>query len=80
MTDNRTIHEQAQFALESLNCSDLDAGIHGLSSVLERIGPDSPDVAIIQRAIDRLDEITWEISDIGVMLANADFSFGKIVG
>jgi hypothetical protein len=35
MTD-KTIHEQAQFALESLNCSHLDAGIHGLSSVLNQ--------------------------------------------
>ena len=33
---------------------------------------------MIKRAVGRLDEIAWEISDVGVTLREANFSFGKI--
>ena len=47
--------------------------------MLEHIGANGPDAEMIKRVMDRLDEIAWEISDIGVELAETDFSFGKIV-
>jgi hypothetical protein len=78
MTDSKTIREQAQTALIDLNCTHPDTGITGLQGVLARIGPDSPDAPVIQRAIDRLEEIAYEIGDVETMLSEADFTFGKI--
>jgi hypothetical protein len=75
MTD---VHEQAQTALLDLNCVHPDTAITGLQAVLERIGSDSPDAAVFKRAIDRLEEIACEISDVETMLAEVDFSFGRI--
>ncbi len=79
MTDSKTIQQQMQTVLLDLDCVCLEPATTGLEAVLERIGPLSPDAAMIKRAMDRLDEIAWAISDIEVMLAKADFSFGKIV-
>ena len=76
--DGMTIHEQVQRALLDLNCSHPDTGISGLQAVLERIGPDNPDAEPIKRAIDRLEEIAYEITDVEDLLVAADFSFGGI--
>jgi len=77
MTD-KTIREEAQLALFTLNCSHPDTGIRELGRVLERIDPDSPDANAIQRAIDRLEEIAVEITRVEDLLTEANFSFGKI--
>jgi hypothetical protein len=49
-----------------------------LGAVLERIGADSPDAAVIKQAIDWLDEIAVEITKVADLLVEANFSFGKI--
>ena len=46
--------------------------------MLERVGADSPDAAVIRRAIDRLEEIAVEITQVENLLTEANFSFGKI--
>jgi hypothetical protein len=79
MNDNTTIREQAQTALNRLNCSHPDTGITELQGVLARLDPDSPDAKVFKLAIDRLEEIAFKISDgVEDLLADADFSFGKI--
>jgi hypothetical protein len=78
MTDNETIHDQAQTALTGLNCAHPDTAITGLQGVLARVGPDSPDAEVIKRAIDRLEEIAHQITKVEDMLSEADFTFGKI--
>jgi hypothetical protein len=77
MTD-KTIHEQAQTALLDLNCSHPDTGITELQAVLARVDPDSPDAEPLKRAIDRLEEIAVEITEVEDLLVEADFTFGKI--
>ena len=49
-----------------------------LEAVLERIGPDSPDAAAIQRAIDWLKDIAVEITKVEGLLCEHDFTFGKL--
>jgi hypothetical protein len=78
MTDDTTIHDQAQTALTDLNCTHPDTAITGLQGLLKRIGSDSPDAEVIKRAIDRLEEIAHEISEVEWMLNDTDFTFGKI--
>jgi hypothetical protein len=78
MNDRETIHKQAQVALTDLNCTHPDTGITGLQGVLARLDPDSPDAEVISQAINRLEEIAYEIGDVEAMLAEADFTFGKI--
>jgi hypothetical protein len=73
-----TIREQAQWALQMLNCSHPDTGITEFGRVLEHIDPDSRDARVIQRAIDWLEEIAVEITQVEAMLAQANFTFGKI--
>ena len=46
--------------------------------MLGRLDPDSSDAKIIKSAIKRLDELADEISAVEYMLAEADFSFGKL--
>jgi hypothetical protein len=77
MTD-KTIRELAQSALFTLNCSHPDTGIRELGRVLERLDPDSPDANVIQRAIDRLEEIAEEVAKVEYALADVDFTFGKL--
>ena len=71
MNDEMTLLEQAQLALDSLLSSHPDTATTELERVLERVGLDSPDAPIIQRAIDRL-------LAIEVFLTEADFTFGVI--
>jgi hypothetical protein len=78
MTDSETIHEQAQTALFELNCTHPDTGITGLRALFRRIGADSPDAEVIKRAIDRLEEIAVEITEVEDLLVEANFTFGKI--
>ena len=78
MTDSKTLHEQAQTALIDLNCTHPDTGITGLQGVLARIDPLSPDAEVIMRAIDRLEEIAVEITQVEDMLVDHGFEFGRI--
>jgi hypothetical protein len=78
MNDEMTLPEQAQLALDSLLSSHPDTATAELERVLERVGPDSPDAPIIQRAIDRLLAISREIEEVEVFLTEADFTFGVI--
>ena len=75
---SKTVHDQAQKALHDLNCVRLEPAITGLEVVLKRIDPNGADAVVIKHAMDRLDAIAWEISDIGVRLAETDFTFGRI--
>ena len=79
MTDNEIpIHEQAQAALTSLNFRHPDGAATELEGLLERIGADSPDSAPIKRAIERLEKIAEEITEVEDLLVEANFSFGKL--
>jgi hypothetical protein len=75
---SETIHEQGQTALFSLNFRHPDGAVTELEAVLERIGPDSPYAAVIQRAIDWLKEIAVEITKVEGLLCEHDFTFGKL--
>jgi hypothetical protein len=77
MTD-KTIHELAQLAVTTLNCSHPDTGITELQAVLERLDPNSADASAIQRAINQLEEIAGEIAQIERALSETDFTFGKL--
>jgi hypothetical protein len=78
MRSDTTIHEQAQTALTTLNCAHPDEAITGLQGVLARLDPDGSDAEAIKRAIERLEEIAHEISEVEWMLNDTDFTFGKI--
>jgi hypothetical protein len=77
-TDGETVHEQAQTALSMLNCSHPDGSVSYLNGLLERIGDDSPDAEVIQRGIDRLEELAEGVAKVEYMLADAHFTFGKL--
>ena len=70
MSDDE-LHDQAQTALTDLNCTHPDAGITGLRALFKRIGADSPDAEVIKRAIDRLEEIAHEITQVENLLSEA---------
>jgi hypothetical protein len=74
----KTIFEQAQAALDMLNCSHPDGSSGGLSAVLARLDPDSQDAIRIKQAIDQLDELAADIARIEYELADTPFSFGKL--
>lgn len=73
-----TIREHAQRALRSLNCSHPGGGITELQGVLARLPEHSDDADVIRGAINRLNELAYEIADVESMLAEANFSFGKL--
>ncbi len=77
-TVEMTIHEHAQAALSSLLSSHPDGSSSELSGVLARLDPDSPDAKVIKQAIDRLEELANEAASVEYMLAEANFSFGKL--
>ena len=78
LADKRTILEEAQHALLSLNCSHPDGSVGALEQVLARLAPDSPDAIIIKRAIGRLEELAAEVEKVERVLADASFSFGRL--
>lgn len=79
MTDNEmTIREHAQTALSMLNCSHPDGSVSELAGVLARLDPDSADAKVIKQAIDRLEELAEEVAKVEYMLADVNFSFGKL--
>jgi hypothetical protein len=55
-----------------------DSMITELQAELERIRPDGPDAAVIKRAIDRLENIASEITEVEDLLCEHDFAFGKL--
>jgi hypothetical protein len=76
MTNNTmTLHQQAQQALSTLNCSHPDAGVMEFQRVLAQLAPGSHDAQAIKRAIDRLEEIAYAIAGVKGLLAGANFSF-----
>jgi hypothetical protein len=77
-TDIETIREWAQMSLGSLTDKRPDWAIRGRKLVLEGIGPDSPDVKVIKRVIDRLEAIVVEITEVEDLLSKTDFAFGNI--
>jgi hypothetical protein len=78
VTDIETIRDWAQIALGSLGDKRPGKALAELKLVLEGIGPDSPDVEVTKRVIDRLEKITHEIAEVENLLAHTDFTFGNI--
>lgn len=76
--DGMTIHEHAQRALDTLNCSHPDGSIGELAGVLARLDPNSADAKAIKQAMNRLTELAEEVAKVEYALADVDFSFGKI--
>lgn len=80
MTNNTmTLHQQAQQALSTLNCSHPDAGVMEFQRVLAQLAPGSHDAQAIKRAIDRLEEIADAIAGVKGLLAGANFSSSLLI-
>ncbi len=72
--------EHAQTALSMLNCSHPDGSVS--ESPQECACAPRPrqraDAKVIKQAIDRLEELAEEVAKVEYMLADVNFSFGKL--
>jgi C4-type Zn-finger protein len=72
------VFKHAIYLTETIPGEHPDSMITEVEAALERIGPDSPDAEVFRRAINRLEEIAHEITEVEDLLCEANFSFGKI--
>ena len=77
-TELETIRDRAQRAFSSLSDKRPCEAIAELKLVLASAGPDSLDVEVIKRVIDRLEKVVCEIKEVESLLAETDFTFGNI--
>jgi hypothetical protein len=77
-TELETIRDRAQWALSSLSDKRPGEAIVDLKVMLEHLSPDSPDVEVIQRVIDRLEKVVCEITGAEDLLSKTNFTFGNI--
>jgi hypothetical protein len=75
---DKTVLEELQRAVTSINYSHPDGAACELGGVLDRIGADSPDALAIKRAIDELDEIAAAMARIERRLSEIDWSCGRL--
>jgi hypothetical protein len=77
-TPIETIRDWAQIALSSLIDKRPSNALAELKHVLEGIGPDSLDLEVIKQAINRLEKIVCEITEVEDLLNKTNFTFGNI--